>query len=210
MKRIVIFDMDGTLIDSKKDITISVNFVRKINHNLPPLSEEFIVEAINKKERNLAKIFYNTDTYEERDRELFERHYKEQCIQNPYLFEGVQELLKTLKAHKVCMGVATNAPTPFAIAMLRHLKIASFFEKIVGADQAAPKPDPQALQIILKACAYSKDHDKAWMVGDNPKDIQAAKNAGIEAIYALWGFQSECRHPIRAKHPSDIAKIVLA
>ncbi|WP_434656861.1 HAD family hydrolase [Sulfurimonas sp. NW9] len=57
MKKIVIFDMDGTLIDSKKDITISVNYVRKTNHNLPPLSEEFIVDAINKEVRNLPKLF---------------------------------------------------------------------------------------------------------------------------------------------------------
>ena len=64
MKKIVIFDMDGTLIDSKKDITISVNYVREKNHSLPPLSEEFIVNAINKKERNLAYLFYQTQTYE--------------------------------------------------------------------------------------------------------------------------------------------------
>ena len=49
--------MDGTLIDSRKDITISVNYVRRVNHNLPPLSEEFIVDAINKKDRNLAYLF---------------------------------------------------------------------------------------------------------------------------------------------------------
>jgi len=71
MQKIVIFDMDGTLIDSKKDITISVNYVRKVNHDLPQLSEEFIVESINKEVRNLPKLFYNTDIYEEKDRDVF-------------------------------------------------------------------------------------------------------------------------------------------
>ena len=55
--KLVIFDMDGTLLDSKKDITISVNHIRKLHYNLEPLSEEFVVEAINMEVRNLPKLF---------------------------------------------------------------------------------------------------------------------------------------------------------
>ncbi len=201
--------MDGTLIDSKKDITISVNYVRKVNHNLPPLSEEFIVEAINKKERNLAYLFYGTKTYEERDRELFEKHYHKQCIEHPYLYGGIKEVLHTLKENGVCMGVATNAPTKFAVRMLEHLGVSKLFEKIVGADQAKPKPDPDMVLQILDVCSYKKGEDRAWMVGDNSKDIEAAKQSGIEAIYATWGFQSEIEWPLKAETPKDILKIVL-
>ncbi len=209
MKKIVIFDMDGTLIDSKKDITISVNYVRRVNHGLPPLSEEFIVDAINKKERNLAFLFYGTKEYEERDRELFEKHYHNQCIEHASLYDGVQETLELLHANAVLMGVATNAPTKFAKRMLEHLKIADYFVKIVGADKAKPKPDPDMVLQILSACNYEPQSDKAWMVGDNPKDIEVAKRSGIEAIYATWGFQSEVAWPLRANHPKDIVKIVL-
>jgi len=72
MQKIVIFDMDGTLIDSKKDITISINHIRHIHHNLAPLSEEFVVEAINMDVRNLPKLFYETEVYEDKDKILFE------------------------------------------------------------------------------------------------------------------------------------------
>ena len=201
--------MDGTLIDSREDITISVNYVRRVNHNLPPLSEEFIVEAINKKERNLAYLFYGTKTYEERDRELFERHYHEQCIEHSYLYEGVEEVLHTLKDNGVLMGVATNAPTKFAVRMLDHLGVAGLFVKIVGADKTKPKPDPDMVFQILEACNYEKDCDKAWMIGDNQKDIEVAKRSGIEAIYATWGFQSEIEWSPKAENPKDILAIVL-
>ncbi len=207
--KLVIFDMDGTLIDSKKDITISVNFVRKTNHNLPPLSEDEVVEAINKKERNLAYIFYKTKTYEERDRELFEKHYKEQCINNPYLYEGIKEVLEILKENGIKMAVATNAPTKFAKTMLSHLGVENYFCKIIGADKAKPKPDPTMIYEILDSCGFDRDKDIAFMVGDNPKDVEVAKNAGIEAIYSTWGFQSDFSYSVTANTPKDILKIVL-
>jgi phosphoglycolate phosphatase len=201
--------MDGTLIDSKKDITISVNYVREKNHSLEPLSEEFIVNAINKKERNLAYLFYKTKTYEQRDRELFEKHYKQQCIQNPYLYDGIKEVLDELEKNGIYMAVATNAPTPFAKTMLSHLGIADKFVEIIGADKAPSKPDPTMIYQILDTINFEKSNDLAWMVGDNPKDIEVAKNAGIKAIYATWGFQSEFDYSIKADKPQDILQIVL-
>ncbi|MEN4052352.1 MULTISPECIES: HAD family hydrolase [Sulfurimonas] len=210
MQRIVIFDMDGTLIDSKKDITVSVNYVREKYHNLPPLSEEFIVEAINKHQRNLAKLFYNTELYEERDRELFEKHYKEQCIEHPYLYDGIETMLHTLKENGVKMSVATNAPTLFAKTMLEHLDVANLFDMIVGADRVkASKPHPDMIHTILDFYNYNKESDKAWMIGDNSKDIESAKRAGIAAIFATWGFSASGEHSVVVKEPKEILDIIL-
>lgn len=210
MKKIVIFDMDGTLIDSKKDITISVNYIREKHHNLAPLSEEYIVEAINMYERNLPKLFYNTEIYENRDRKLFEEHYKEQCIQNPYLYDGIKELLKSLKEQDVKMSVATNAPTLFAKTMLTHLDVATYFDLIVGADRVKlSKPNPEMIHFILDSYKYTKDKDKAWMIGDNSKDIQSAKSAGINDIFATWGFSSTGDYDIVVKKPNEVLDIVL-
>lgn len=210
MQKIVIFDMDGTLIDSKKDITISINYVRELNHGLTPLSEEFVVEAINMHERNLAKMFYNTELYEESDRIIFEKHYKEQCIQNPYLYDGVEELLHTLKSNEIKLSVATNAPTIFAQTMLDSLRVKELFDVIIGADKVThSKPNPEMLHHILERYKYSTNRDRAWMIGDNSKDIEAAQNAEIDAIFAAWGFSSSGTHEIVAKTPKEIASIVL-
>jgi phosphoglycolate phosphatase len=210
MQKIVIFDMDGTLIDSKKDMTISVNYVREKNHNLPPLSEEFIVEAINRHKRNLAMLFYETQEYEAQDRELFEKHYKEQCIAHPYLYDGVQELLYRLKDAGVKLSVATNAPTLFAKRMLEHLQVAKLFDVIVGADSVKySKPHPDMIEYILKYYKYEHKNDKAWMVGDNTKDIESALRAGIEAIFAAWGFSSYGTHTKVVTNPKEILDIVL-
>lgn len=210
MQKIVIFDMDGTLIDSKKDITISINYVRESHHNLPPLSEEFIVEAINMEVRNLPKLFYETETYEKNDRLAFEKHYKEQCIQNPYLYNGIFEMLEVLKKNSVKMSVATNAPTIFAKTMLSSLNVAEMFDVIIGADAVkASKPSPDMLHKILEQYSYDASRDKAWMVGDNSKDMLSAQNADIEAIFATWGFSPKPEYHRFISSPEEIIDIVL-
>ena len=208
--KIVIFDMDGTLIDSKKDITISINYIRQVNHNLPPLSEEFVVEAINMDERNLPKLFYSTLNYEQKDKILFEEHYAKQCTQNLSLYDGVLSLLENLKSAGVKLAVATNAPSPFARKMLNSLGVADMFEMIIGSDEVRiSKPNPEMLEKILQFCNYNATTDTAWMVGDSSKDMQSAINAKIKALFVTWGFSSDSKNYTQIEIPRQIRDIVL-
>ena len=189
---VVIFDMDGTLIDSQNDITASINHVREVNHGLDPLSSDYVVEAINRDHRNLAKLFYNTDLYQDDDRILFEAHYHKQCTESAVVYDGVMPLVQALHEAGIKMGVATNAPSPFAVRMLEHVGLAQYFEKIVGADMVTlPKPDPEMLEITLEHLNFDSTNDKVFMVGDNSKDMEAGFRAGAISVFATWGFSPE-------------------
>jgi len=209
MRKIAIFDMDGTLIDSGLDITVSINHVRKVHYGLMPLEVHEVVDAINAPVRNLSSIFYGTEFYENEARELFERHYYDQCIQNVCAYNGIEDLLNSLKLNGVAMGVATNAPSIFAKRMLRHLDLDHFFHLIIGADNVEiPKPHPQMLHTHLEYHQYRYGTDRAWMVGDNVKDMEAARSAGIPGIFAGWGFSREGMGDHIVFRPEELVEII--
>lgn len=210
MQRIVIFDMDGTLINSATDITLSVNYVRNNHYGLSDLSEVFVVDAINASERNLAFIFYETEHYEEDAKALFEEHYHIQCIQNVRAYNGIAETLSILHSQGCVLGVATNAPSIFAKRMLSHLQLSDYFTHIIGADNVKlPKPDPQMLQFHLEQHGFDASCDQAWMIGDNTKDMEAARNANINSIFAAWGFSEYGTGDYLVTDPSQLSAIIL-
>jgi phosphoglycolate phosphatase len=94
--------------------------------------------------------------------------------------------------------------------MLNHLNVADMFDMIIGADMvSASKPNPEMLNRILEHYNFDKNAHKAWMVGDNSKDMLSAKSAGIESVFATWGFSPEGKHDKLIHKPREILDIVL-
>ncbi|WP_457595598.1 HAD family hydrolase [Hydrogenimonas sp.] len=186
--RTVIFDLDGTLVDTREDITASINHVRAECYGLGPLTSRTVVELMNRPGLNLAYEFYGVSSYGEEARALFEAHYSRQCLLNARCFEGIEKILESFCRRGVEMFVATNAPTATSRLILQNNGIAHYFKDVVGADRVThPKPHPQMLERIVSG----RRRDRCWMVGDSLKDIMAATDAGITPIFAAWGFAGD-------------------
>ncbi len=206
--KIIIFDMDGTLLDSSKDITVSINHVRKTIYDLVPLTTHTVVEIINRENRNLAMLFYGTADYEKKAKNEFEKHYHQQCIQTTSLYEGVKTLINQLRLQKTRLSVASNAPSLFVRRMLTHFELSQKFDYIIGGlDVVNPKPHPEMINLILNKYRFDPKHDRALMVGDSNKDMQAASRAGITGAFVTWGFSRQAQADIFLSRPEDLLSL---
>ncbi|NQY22137.1 MAG: HAD family hydrolase [Campylobacteraceae bacterium] len=185
--RLLMFDMDGTLINSGFAIANSINHVR-INLGLTKLEKDYILENINDPRINASEFFYNTKEFTSEQRTLFEEYYQKNCLDNLHLYDGIEDLLKSLQ-NDYTLSIATNANSAYAKRMLDHLGIAKYFDTILGYnDVKNAKPHPEMVNKILKKHNILKSN--AQMIGDSKKDTQAAFNAGIDSVLVNWGFSN--------------------
>ena len=185
-KQLIIFDMDGTLINSGDVITNTINYVRS-HLGLERISKDVMLEQLNNPDINSAEFFYGTSEFTDSQTELFTKYYDENCTKDISLYDGIYELLEELSSKDFILSVATNASADFASKMLEALDIKKFFEYIVGADMVEkPKPQPDMLLKILEKLDI--DIDKSILIGDSLKDTRAATAINMDAILVNWGF----------------------
>lgn len=189
----IIFDMDGTLINSGNIIANTINHVR-INSGLEAMPEEYLLENINNPHINTAKFFYETDKFTNKHKELFETYYEKHCVSDIILYDGIANLLETIKDDFI-LTIATNASTNFAIQMTKHLNINHYFKDIIGADKVEqPKPHPDMLNILIDR--YNFDRNNTILVGDSHKDVLSANSANIGSILVNWGFSNHTTNDV--------------
>jgi len=183
--RLIMFDMDGTLVDSSKAITNTINYVRE-NLGFERLESKYILEKVNDPSINSAEFFYGTQEFTDEQTVLFEEYYNKNCLLDLELYDGISKLIDDLKSD-FTLAVATNANSDFARKMLDHVGIERHFSSILGYDSVKnPKPHPEMVQKILEAHSIQKQN--AQLIGDSHKDIMAATNAGVDSVLVNWGF----------------------
>jgi len=184
---VIMFDMDGTLINSGTMIANTVNYVRQ-NIGLPILEKKHILEKLNDPNINSAEFFYGTKHFTQEQTHLFESYYTQNCLLELEIYDGIEALLKDLKS-EFKLAVATNASSVFAKKMLAHLELLDHFEVVFGYDSVTkPKPHPEMVHKIIHTLATTKE--KSLLIGDSHKDTQAAFNAGVDSILVNWGFSN--------------------
>ena len=186
MIKLVIFDMDGTLLDSSSAMTHSVNYVRNIM-GLDTIDKTYVEYQLNQPDGDLPVLLYGTKEYTKEQQNLFRKHYLENLPAFIKPYDGTIQLLEYLKSKDISLGIATNAPDFFAKHMLDVCQLEDFFTSIIGANNVEKtKPDPQMLELLCKKSSVSIS--ESIFIGDSVKDELAAKNANMEFIFADWGY----------------------
>jgi 2-phosphoglycolate phosphatase len=202
--RALLFDLDGTLIDSQEDIAAASNSLRS-SRGLPARSLElvasYIGEGIEALVRKLMPSAEGADLaalVEE-----FRKYYFDHCVEQTHLYEGVAPTLKSLAGQGYRMGVVTNKPERISIRILELLGARDFFGCVIGGNSCQnKKPHPEPLE---EACRRLKvELSSACMIGDSRVDIEAGKNAGIPSLGILGGIGNEAL--LTAAGPSLILK----
>ena len=211
--RAVVFDLDGTLVDSYAALAEAVNYARR-QHGLEPLGETRIRQFVGDGLEKLLQRAFETSDVPGGVVEAFESRYDEICCEESKVLEDVESTLEHLASQGVAMAVCTNKPTSFSRKILEALGLARHFSAIVGPDLAgARKPDPQHLLRALDATGVSTCD--ALFVGDMPIDVHAARNSGIDVAVVPTGSSSTDQlRAARADHYlsrfSDLLKIVVS
>lgn len=195
-KKLIIFDFDGTLIDSVPDLAAAVNFtLKKLNRKLYSIDEirewvgngaQTLVKRALCGKKEFQENEINKNLYEQA-LPIFLENYEEKLCEHTYLYEGVKETLEELHKRGYRMAIVTNKPHKFILPILEELGIEHYFELLLGADSLKKKkPDPAPLIHVMEHFNYSRE--ESIMIGDSKNDIIAANNAEIHSIAVSYGY----------------------
>jgi phosphoglycolate phosphatase len=192
VRGLVIFDLDGTLIDSKLDLVHSVNAARGLM-NLPPISEGLVSSYVGNGAPVLMRRALGPEASEadvERGLEFFLKYYRAHMLDNTRLYPGVRDALDRLHQAGEKMAVLTNKPVRFSRSIVEGLGLTGHFFQVYGGNSfEQKKPDPVGIETLLRESGAARE--RTIMVGDSGVDIQTARNAKVQACGVSYGFQPE-------------------
>jgi phosphoglycolate phosphatase len=186
---LAIFDLDGTLIDSRRDLADSAN-VMLGGYGAPPIAEDDIVRmvgcgAATLVKRVLAAAGVDAPTGEALAR--FLAAYDERLTHHTRPYQGVPELLEHLHRREIAMALLTNKPLEQTKTILETFKFSKYFRWSVGGDGPWPrKPAPDGLRYLMAQA--SAGPRETVMIGDSSVDLETAHNAGVRICLARYGF----------------------
>jgi phosphoglycolate phosphatase len=198
----VLFDLDGTLVDSEKDIAEAANFTRK-HYGLPPVPVSTVAQYVgNGVLVLLEKSLETTDHGKIQEAyKIFQEHYRVHCADFTKPFPGTFDLLNALKKKNVKMGVVSNKPQEFTDSVLKKLNLAPYFEVAFGPEATTNrKPHPEPLLVALQKLGVTTH--EAVMIGDSYVDIQAAKAVPMRVGVLTHGYGT--REVLTAANPDWI------
>ena len=182
----VVFDLDGTLIDSKLDILGAFHFAFG-SLDVPPPPDEALIHTIGARlEECFTPFLGNDETLLKEAARLFRVYYESHYLDKTRPFDGIDGVLKTL-AKKHQLGLATMKKGLYARRIIEAFGWAGLFTAVTGAEEGLrAKPDPEMLLKTIERLELQKSD--VLYVGDTPVDHDMASNAGVDFLFVSWGY----------------------
>lgn len=203
MKKVVIFDLDGTILDTLTDLKNSVNYVLEKNGLNSKTTEEiksYVGNGIEKLMRRALPGDIKEEDFE-KNYKLFKEHYEANIQNETKPYPGIIELLMDLINQGILIAVVSNK---FQAGVDKL--VADFFGDLINiavgtSEVIRPKPEVDAINLVFEKL-YLKEDDEVYFVGDSEVDIQTAKNANLPIISVTWGFRD--RAELEIHNPNHI------
>jgi phosphoglycolate phosphatase len=183
----IIFDLDGTLIDSRADLALAVNLTRE-ELGLAAIPQAEVVGYVGEGVRRLlSRAIPELPQQLDRALAINQRHYRAHLLDQTTLYPGVGAALERFRRAGIPLMVVTNKPREFTDLILAGLEIATFMSAVVGGgDCPGLKPDPAPLLMALEQSGCGAEG--SWMVGDHFTDLEAGRRAGLKRCLCRYGF----------------------
>jgi len=208
--KIIIFDLDGTLVDAYRAVASSVNYsLGKMGY--PSIDDGTIKRRVGWGDRNLIQSFVQEDEID-KILSIYRQHHAAALKSGTTFLPGAKELLDKLKNSDYLLAIASNRPTRFTQIVLKHLRIDDYFEHVLCADKVRnAKPAPDLLMQILEK--FSLSPDEAIYVGDMAIDIETGHGAKVRTVAVVTGSSTQeeivSLKPFRIiRNISEVADIV--
>ena len=215
--QLVIFDLDGTLIDSRLDLVHSVNAaLRHIER--PELPEHLIASYVGDGAQILIQRALGGEQVDEaivrKGLEFFLTYYRAHKLDHTTVYEGIIDALAAIErpvsGQRRELAVLTNKPVVPSRAIVEALRMKKFFVQIYGGNSfATKKPDPEGARKLLEECGVSAEH--AVIVGDSHTDVETGHDAGLWTVGVTYGFAPEsladAKPDVIVDHPRELTEL---
>jgi len=199
---IILFDLDGTIIDQKTTILKCLNILLKKYDTSYSIDE--LMPLIGKPLKEIIKRKVGSEKLAKKLRMEYREIYVKNYLEETKIYDGVKELLMELRKRKIKTGIITSKLGDVARSFLKDLKIAHLFDIIVGEGDAEMKPSPAP---VIRACKTLKEKpENCIMVGDSEDDVISGKKAGAKTIAVLWGYRN--RKELEKENPDYVVESV--
>ncbi len=203
--RYLIFDLDGTLVDSVPDLTLCLNLLRE-ELECPPLAEPEVAAMVGDGVSILVKRALGEELFDPRHIARFMEFYSEHLLDHTSCYPGVEELLASHPAER--LALVTNKPYQLTLKLLEGLNLLRYFKIIIGGDSfTEKKPHPLPVEEALKGLAAAAH--QSVMVGDHHTDLRAGRGAGTMTCFCAYGMgHTDGLTPdFRAEQSTDLLRL---